>query len=116
MQALPKDDSGTLNKTLEFNKTGEPYFSVACNYSPLASDASCTIKVTHEMAALNKEHKSILMGVNDFHEAPSVAKKFLHTGDAYQGEVFKSFNGQLRIWKTFDHEGNVVSFTLQYLG
>jgi hypothetical protein len=55
------------------------------------------------------------MGIDDRFDAPTTAKLFKETSsNPYQAQVFLSADGKLRIWKTFDSSGDVVSLTMTY--
>lgn len=116
INVLPVEQSGVQKKHVELGtSSAEPVFDLTCNKSVLSGVASCTLKVFPALAVINKNQKSFLMGINDRFDAPAIAQKFLHAGgNSHQGEVFWSINSKLRIWKTFDGTGRVVSFTVTY--
>lgn len=92
-----------------------PVFDLTCKKSQLTDVASCTLKFFSPGAVVNSAYKSVLMGINDRFDAPTTAKKFNETSsNPHQAHVFLSADGKLRIWKTFDSSGDVVSFTMTY--
>ncbi len=116
MAVAPTEQSGVLKKHISMSTmSSDPVFDLSCNKAKLTGTASCTFKIFPALASINKNQKSILLGINDQYDAPAIASSFLHaSGNPYQGEVFYSVNRKLRIWKTFDSTGKVVSFTAQY--
>lgn len=111
-----RSESGIQKKHIELSTiSADPVFDLTCNKSVLSGVASCTFKIFPSLALINKNQKSILMGINDRFDAPAIAQKFLHSDEnAYQGEVFRSAENKLRMWKTFDRDGHTVSFTVTY--
>jgi hypothetical protein len=116
MNVEPANNGSILSKHISFETMfARPVFDLACKKSQSAGNASCTLKFFSPEAVINKSQKSVLMGINDQLEAPAVAKLFNNkTTSPYQAEVFLSVDEKLRIWKTFNSSGDIVSFTISY--
>lgn len=116
MNVTPDVTSNNLKKRIAFQTTPEnPIFDLSCDKSPLTEDAACIIKFTPAGTAINKDQKTILMGINNRISANKMATLFKQISSTpYQGEVFLSEDGKLRIWITFNRDGDVVAFTIKY--
>ncbi|MBC87323.1 MAG: hypothetical protein CL677_09110 [Bdellovibrionaceae bacterium] len=117
MKVTPVEDGNRLQKELVHRTMqAEDVFSLLCTSSQLNPDlVSCTLKVfPSSQAIVNTESRWLHVGINDQFDAPSVARDFNHTGDRYRGEVFKSLDEKLYIYKTFDRRGDVASFTIEF--
>lgn len=115
MNVAPVDDGLKLTKHISLETMYlKPVFDLTCNNSKQTKIASCTLKFFSPSAVINKEHKSVLVGVNDEIDAAQIEKMFNNLMiDPYQAEVFRSEDGALHIWKTFK-AGGIASFTIQY--
>lgn len=116
MNVVPVDDGKRLSKHVSYQTMfASSVFDLTCNKSRLAGIASCTLKFFSPEAFINESQKIVLMGINDKSDARSVAKMFIDKiSNPYQAEVFLSTDLKLRIWKTFDSSGDVVSVTMSY--
>lgn len=116
MNVIPSTDNNVLTKHIGYEVTyANPAFDLTCSESQLTKSASCTLKFFSSGAVIMKEQKAVLMGINDRFDAPNIAKLFNETSnDSYRAEVFLSQDGKLRIWKTFNSFGEIVSFTMSY--
>lgn len=116
MNVVPETDGSINVKHINYEAMyANPVFDLTCKKSQLTDVASCTLKFFSPGAVVNSTYKSVLMGINDRFDAPTTAKMFHETSsDRYQAQVFSSADGKLRIWKTFDSAGDVVSFTMKY--
>lgn len=116
MNITPSENDKVITKHI-YHETmyAKPVFDLTCKKSKLVGNASCTLKFFSPEAVINKEFKSVLVGINDQFDAPEVAKMFNQiSGNPYQAEVFRSLNGKLHIWKTKNSSGEIVSFTMSY--
>lgn len=117
MKVTPVENGNQLQKEfIHQTAQAEDVFSLLCTASKLNPDlVSCTLKVfPSSQAIVNKENRWLLVGINDQFDAPDVAKNFNHAGDQYRGEVFKSLDEKLYIYKTFNSQGDVASFTIEF--
>lgn len=116
MNVAPLANGEVLSKHISYETMyARPVFDLSCNKSQLSGAASCTLKFFSPEAVINKEQKSILMGVNDQFDSKTIAKQFNQiSGDAYKAEVFQSTDKKFRIWKTFNSSGEVASLTMSY--
>jgi len=110
----PKADGSVLKKSVTYYVVGEPAFQVSCNFSTLSKNGSCNLQMDSRVASIHKDSKSVLLGINDQFDAPRFARNFFDDGSRYQAIVFQSEDAKLKIWKTLDASGGVVSFTLTY--
>lgn len=116
MNVESTDNGGVLSKHISYEtRYARPVFDLTCNKSQIVENASCTLKLFSPEAVINKSYKSVLMGINDRFDATAVANMFNnHTSNPYRAEVFLSIDRKLRVWKTFNSSGDVVSFTMSY--
>lgn len=116
MKVTPSAANNTLTKHISYETMyANPVFDLTCNKSQLTNASSCTLKFFSPGAVIMKDQKAVLMGINDRFDAPDIAKLFNETSNnSYQAESFLSEDGKLRIWKTFNSSGEVVSFTMSY--
>lgn len=111
------EDGNKLKKHIaHMTMYAEDVFDLTCNASKLNETlVSCTLKVSpSSQSIVNKDKRYLLVGINDQYDAKEVAQGFNHTGGTYQGEVFQSDDTRLHIWKTYDSQGDVVSFTIDF--
>lgn len=111
------EPQGNLNvKHISYeNMYARPVFDLTCNLALMSGARSCTLKFFSPQSVINNGQKSVLMGINDQFDAPDIAKLFNQiSNDPHQTEVFRSLDGKLRIWKTFNSAGQVSSFTMSY--
>lgn len=120
MNVTATKKSGTLKKevnlTTSLGPLGDSVFKLTCKYTELSNAASCNIKVFSALeATINKNTKYILIGVNDRYAATQISKSFFDLdSNPHQRIIFHSINGKLKLWKTLNSNGDVVSFTMEY--
>lgn len=107
-------DGNILKKEISFYVVGDEAFKIACSISRLSSAGSCSLFFTAQVASIDQNSKSVLLGINDQFDAPRFASNFHDDGDRFRPLVFQSEDSKLQIWKTNDSVGKVVSFTLTY--
>ncbi len=116
MNVAPSNDGNKLTKHINYETMyAQPVFDLTCNESQLTKVFSCTLKFSSPGAVISKDQKWVLMGINDRIDSRHFAKLFNDvSSDHYRAEVFRSIDGTLHIWKTYDSTGGVVSFTISY--
>lgn len=115
MNVQPVLENNMMVKNIKYETLQtDPVFDLTCKKSLLTNSASCTLKFFPPAALIQKDQKSILMGINDPFDAPDVAQLFHETSNnSHQAEIFLSEDQTLRIWKTLS-AGKVISLTMMY--
>lgn len=112
MRGFPREINGTLAKRVVEGHL----FDLKCDKEVISGNVSCALKVFAKpgITVINPQKKFVSMEIYESYWAAGIAESFY----TYGGEVFRSLDGRLRIWKTFKHNGEggwtVATFTIQY--
>lgn len=117
MNVAPNDQSGVLEKRIHLTtNSSEPVFDLNCSRATLSGVASCTFKIYRALATIDKERRYIRLSITDSNDVQAIGPLFLHASSGpLLGEVFRSQDKRLRIWKAVDIDGKVSSFSVRYL-
>ena len=109
-------DQKIVKKIAHSTMYAEDVFDLVCTAAKNnLNNVSCTLKVfASQQSIVNTERKWFIVGVNDSFDARQVAQQFKHLGGQQAGNIFTSTDTKLRIYKTFDSQGEIVSFTIQF--
>lgn len=95
-------------------------FDLVCLQTIETQSTSCRLKLFSNNTIIDSERKYVRLNIRDQmsvpHSADTFAKMFFNNivDSNRQADVFLSADKKLRLWKTYNEEGKVVLFNVEY--